>query len=81
MSWLKTLGKQGDRTELFQYENGAYEVWQEGLLIFVRYGIGDQIWLAYQDGEYRVTKVVTHDGVTLEESGFNSHPYGVSKTS
>lgn len=79
MSWLKTLGRQGNETKSVSYPNGACEYWENGLLVSVRYNTGDVIHLSYENDEYRVIRVVTHDGIVWDESTSQTHPYGVSK--
>lgn len=80
MGWLKTLGRQGTETKSVTYSNGGCEYWENGFLTSVRYNTGDVIHLAFENEEYRVIRVETHNGLIWEESSSQIHPYGASKT-
>lgn len=72
MSWLKTLGRQGTRNETEHYANGGQATWVDGYLIYIRYddGCPDHVWLTFEDGEYKVLRVLTHDGFEFTGSGY-----------
>jgi hypothetical protein len=74
MTWLKTLGRQGTRTETVDHPNGGNEVWEDGYLVSVRYSTGDEIWLEYHDNAYKVVKIRHGNG--MEYTDFNYNPYG-----
>ena len=81
MSWLKTLGRQGNETKTVTYQNGGQERWENGLLVSVRYNTGDMVYLSFENNEYNVIRVETHDGLVWDYSESHTHPYGVSKAS
>lgn len=46
-------------TQTIDYPNGGQAILVDNIITYVKYNTGDQIWLEFQDGKYRVAKV--HD--------------------
>jgi len=52
------------------YSNGAYAYKNfEGHFIYIKYDIGDQIWLARANNRSFVVKIISHDGSLWEREG------------
>lgn len=65
MSWLKTLGRQGNKTITILHPSGEEETWNDDYLISLKYDLGDQIWLTFEAGEYKVIRARTYNGLEL----------------
>jgi hypothetical protein len=62
------------------YSNGGKATFVDGKCTYVKYNTGDQIWVEYRHGNYKVIKVHTHDGIIMDESQFSSHPFGTASS-
>lgn len=48
------------------YPNGGQSTVYNGEFSHISYPNGDQIWLKICDNKYKVTAILTHDGIAIE---------------
>lgn len=61
-------------TTTFEYPNGAVGIMVDNVWSYIKYNTGDEIWLDFQNGEYKVIKLRDHTGREVTE--WNRNPYG-----
>ena len=62
---MMTDAKQYAAQILKQYPNNAEAIFKNGVIVYIRYNTGDQVW--FDDHHSSVTKIITHDGLILKD--------------
>lgn len=62
-------------TKTIDYPNGGRAIMVDDVITYVKYNTGDEIWLDFKDGKYKVVKI-RHGYNGAEYTNFNYNPYG-----
>jgi len=72
-------GKKPDHptvTKTIDYPNGGQTIMVDDVVTYVKYNTGDEIWLDFHCGKYKVVKI-RHGYSGVEYTTFNENPHGV----